>query len=399
MVVYLSLILPVIWFIILIMRKLFLALTFLIIPLICFGLQKQKITIIPWSSADSDLVLLLESSLLDKDTVIVYHSFISNLSSSFDPMAYMFSEKLSGVLIVSNNNILVFSTKGFLRKFVVKDNIDNIANRVSDFFPPKEPEKIIKEITEIDYISPLEEKGIRHSVSFMVGYEGYPSTRFWFKTNYGIGSYNIEFYSKDSIVPIVGLSYILDSRYFSISFGGNFSFVNPSEVWGIDLSFGFWMFKGFFFVGAYVLIEKFSLNLDSFYYLWNNQYISLKETVNIVPEKVNFLNLYVYPILKFKFSKRDILTVNPLLGFGGSLIDYDVVFDGSVNESSGPPRFLGIVFSFDFGISEKFTIRPSLKFLINTFNYSGLVKDLGNFNLYFSQDILSIVSFEIVYSF
>ncbi len=328
-----------------------------------FGLKNQTITILPKEENDNKICLWLEAELSESDKVNVYHSF-ENPTIGNEAM-FMVNKKLSGLLIVEKSNINVFTTKGLLTNLTITEtNIKDIVKTITQIFPPKEPEKIIKEITEIDYISPLEEKTPKHSLSLQMGYLGEEISFLKYETN------DFEQYYRDigkisPKIPAVYIGYHFDSRYFSYSL--IFNLTQDLSSFGVELIPGLWLFKGFMFLGLDVFLE-------------NTTRITINSNLNLYLSpntKITLLTLSITPFIKFKLSKDDHIGISPLLLFRLGIshrIDSEqnlILQETELQDQErNTPKFIGLCTYFELKMIENVSLVLSTKILTPPVNRS-----------------------------
>jgi hypothetical protein len=344
------------------MKKLFF-LVCLFILLIQFGLvrnvypeelAKQKISIITLTKDFNSLMIesLLYSKLMETNEVIIKDTF-GELPTDF--LFFMYQNKISGLVIISNSNIMIYTTKGLITNMsnVTPNEISNVSSYLLSVYKPAPPEKIYKDIEKIDYISPLEETNIRPSISIGIAlYNPFPIEGIYTNvTNTSGGNTNIY---QDNILKnnfgqngvAVSLGFGIDTRYFS--FDTSLRVGMNSTYYGASVNTGVWLLKGFLMVGLGIEYSRYEFNLrDYVTNIFSNDYRSA----------LNYINLS--PILKFKFDKTSSLTVIPLIGF--TIVSQDgfrEITDNNikstlmaeVGEPSGPIRFLCLKVLYEQGI-------------------------------------------------
>lgn len=382
------------------MRKIIIACILFLTSSVGFGLQNQTIIVLPMDEESTKLGLQIETKLMNSGKVNIKHYF-DTLPNDFDPMLFMFNQKLSGLIIVSNNTLQIFSAKGFETNIVMdKDNFESSVSLILSIFPQKEPEKIIKDITEIDYISPLEDRKTTHSFSLYLGYGKGSIYLLTIQTNGGGYTYTQEFSLGDNI-PLFMLAYNLGSRYFYFSVGLNttLNFANP--LFGLNLTGGLWMFKGFLSFGVDVLIENFIYNPQFFtkYDSMNNKYIPLtSEYPNSRIPRFSLLTLYVSPIMKLRLTRNDIITFIPIFIFSSEVAGDNVVFSDVNTGGRGAPTFLGLGLSIEMGITDNVSIESVIKVLLDSINREGYIKT-SDINLMFLREFFGFTLVGVKYKF
>jgi hypothetical protein len=300
------------------MKKLFF-LVCLFILLIQFGLArnvypeelaKQKISIITLTKDFNSLMIesLLYSKLMETNEVIIKDTF-GELPTDF--LFFMYQNKISGLVVISNSNIMVYTTKGLITNMsnVTLNEISNVSSYLLSVCKPAPPEKIYKDIEKIDYISPLEETNIRPSISIGIAlYDPFPIEGIYINvTNTSGGNTNIYWYNilknnSDQNGVAVSLGFGIDTRYFS--FDTSLRVGMNNTYYGASVNTGVWLLKGFLMIGLGIEYSRYEFNLrDYVTNIFSNDYIAA----------LNYINLS--PILKFKFDKTSSLAVAPLVGF------------------------------------------------------------------------------------
>jgi len=345
------------------MKKLFF-LVCLFILLIQFGLvrnvhseelAKQKISIITLTKDFNSLMIesLLYSKLMETNEVIIKDTF-GELPTDF--LFFMYQNKISGLVIVSNSNIMVYTTKGLITNMsnVTPNEISNVSSYLLSVYKPAPPEKIYKDIEKIDYISPLEETNIRPSISIGIAlYNPFPIEGIYINvTNTSGGNTNIYWYNIlknnfDQNGVAVSLGFGIDTRYFS--FDTSLRVGMNSTYYGASVNTGVWLLKGFLMIGLDIEYSRYEFNLrDYVTNIFSNDYIAA----------LNYINLS--PILKFKFDKTSSLTVAPLVGFTmvskdgfGEITDNNTKSNLTENLGEGlpgPMKFLCLKVMYEQGI-------------------------------------------------
>lgn len=368
------------------------------ISLICFifityasGIQNQTISVIPEDIDSKITAMLIETKLANSGKLNIYYN-IGDVGDDNEKMKFMYEKKLSGLLAISDKTLRVFTTKGLITNIpLTDDNIEAVVSNILEIFPPREPEKILKEIVEIDYVSPLEETRTRHSIAVHIN-STQPIMRFEkesFQTNINMGQTNIFPITEDfeqkpdySIRYMFGLSYGLDTRYFSLSLGLSIE-PKPNPSFCIDLSSGFWFFKGFMMIGLGMLYEHSVFETKGF-----ARYNNYSETLNLQSglERVSFDNLYFFPFVKLKFSKNESLSFIPILTLSMNVNRENVVLDNNVSENVGV-RFLGIMVSFETSIIDNVFLGFQIKALTLSLGNTGYLSDGSNIVFVYSASI------------
>ncbi|MCX8029660.1 MAG: hypothetical protein N2712_06680 [Brevinematales bacterium] len=335
-----------------------------------FALQNQTIAVLPTSTNDTRNCMIIETELANSRKVNIKYFIIESLEKDFDPMAFMYNQKISGLVIISNNEVFLFSTKGLIKSIRI-NNIEEISFEILNAFPPKEQEKIIKEIVEIDYISPLEEKNPKHSIRLSLGYS-ISQIEYIFLTN--LPQQTINFSHRNLPRYTFSIGYEIDTRYFSGSVGLIYCTDFDHGDFGSFLSGGISFFRGFLLLGTEIILQKTTFNPSKATTEYNNS-IKLGDLLPNITN-ISFIELYTLPIIKFKFSKNDSLSLSPLILFSINLPVDGVEFRDDLvipNRGTPPPRFIGINISFDIGISENVISGINMKFLLNSINREGYI--------------------------
>jgi len=319
-------------------------------------LAKQKISIITLTKDFNSLMIesLLYSKLMETNEVIIKDTF-GELPTDF--LFFMHQNKISGSVVISNSNIMVYTTKGLITNIsnVTPNEISNVSSYLLSVYKPAPPEKIYKDIEKIDYISPLEETNIRPSISIGIAlYNPFPISDICTNaTNVDNDNKNTNTYW-DNILKnnfgqssvAVSLGFGIDTRYFS--FDTSLRVGMNSTYYGASVNSGVWLLKGFLMVGLGIEYSRYEFNLGD--YVTN---IFSKD----YKAALNYINLS--PILKFKFEKTSSLTVAPLVGFtivspdGFSKITNNNIKSNLTENLGGPPgpiRFLCLKVSYEQGI-------------------------------------------------
>ncbi|MFN4245135.1 MAG: hypothetical protein ACK4F9_03170 [Brevinematia bacterium] len=356
----------------------------LIVFVLCFGwafaLNNKTITVVS-KDKDSKFQLWLESKLSGSGKVNLFNYF-ANVDDSFDEISLIVENKLSGVLVIKESTLFVFTPKGLVTNMALSDtNMDKVAEEVVRIFPPEVPEKIVKEIKEIDYVSPLEVKSPKHSLSLQLGtsFQALNVRTILTDANFNVYERRLDY--SDYSPPIsIFLGYHFDSRYFSLSLILSSSLDSNISSIGMELIPGFWLFKGFMFVGLDLVIHNVKHKLyQEFYDKWN----VLRNV------EVSFLTLYVLPIFKFKLSKDDIIGVSPLISFSYTLSGNNVnleLLQSYKGEEGGPPMFIGINTYLEMKVVGNISLDLSIKIVTHSFNRSGSI--VSNPYLKFMEEIL-----------
>ena len=345
------------------MKKLF-SLVCLFILLIQFGLvrnvyseelSKQKISIITLTKDFNSLMIesLLYSKLMETNEVIIKDTF-GELPTDF--LFFMYQNKISGLVVISNSNIMVYTTKGLITNMsnVTPNEISNVSSYLLAVYKPAPPEKIYKDIEKIDYISPLEETNIRPSISIGIAlYNPFPIEGIYINvTNTSGGNTNIYWYNIlknnfDQNGVAVSLGFGIDTRYFS--FDTSLRVGMNNTYYGALVNTGVWLLKGFLMIGLGIEYSRYEFNLrDYVTNIFSNDYRAA----------LNYINLS--PILKFKFDKTSSLAVAPLVGFTmvskdgfGEITDNNTKSNLTENLGEGPPgpmKFLCLKVMYEQGI-------------------------------------------------
>jgi hypothetical protein len=318
-------------------------------------LAKQKISIITLTKDFNSLMIesLLYSKLMETNEVIIKDTF-GELPTDF--LFFMYQNKISGLVVISNSNIMVYTTKGLITNMsnVTPNEISNVSSYLLSIYKPAPPEKIYKEIEKIDYISPLEETNIRPSISIRIAlYDPFPIEGLYINvTNTSGGNTNIYWDNilKNNFVHngvAVSLGFGIDTRYFS--FDTSLRVGMNSTYYGVSVNTGVWLLKGFLMVGLGIEYSRYEFNLrDYVTNIFSNDYRAA----------LNYINLS--PILKFKFDKTSSLTVAPLVGF--TIVSQDgfrEITDNNIKSEltqnlgegpSGPMKFLCLKVMYEQGI-------------------------------------------------
>ncbi|MCS7298811.1 MAG: hypothetical protein RMJ37_02460 [Spirochaetia bacterium] len=353
------------------------------------GIQNQTISVIPEDSDSRFMAMLMETKLANSGKLNIYYH-IGKIGDDNEKMKFMSDNKLSGLLAISNKTLRIFTTKGLLTNISLSDDkVEAIVSNILEIFPPKEPEKILKEIVEIDYVSPLEETRTKHSIAVHIN-PTQPIIRLEKEslgTNINMGQTNIFPITEDfeqkpeySIRYMIGLSYGLDTRYFSLSLGLSIE-PKPSPNFCIDLSSGFWFFKGFMMIGLGMLYEHSVFEIRGFT-KHNNETLNLQSDL----ERISFDNLYLFPVVKLKFSKNEALSFIPLLVLSGNVGGENVVIDSSAAEP-GNVRFLGIMISFETSFIDNISLGFQIKALTLSLGTTGYLLDGSNIVFVYSASI------------
>jgi hypothetical protein len=337
------------------MKKLFF-LVCLFILLIQFGLvrnvyseelAKQKISIITLTKDFNSLMIesLLYSKLMETNEVIIKDTF-GKLPTDF--LFFMYQNKISGLVVISNSNIMVYTTKGLITNMsnVTPNEIINVSSYLLSVYKPAPPEKIYKDIEKIDYISPLEETNIRPSISIGIAlYDPFPIEGLY--TNWVTYWYNILKNNFDQNGVAVSLGFGIDTRYFS--FDTSLRVGMNNTYYGASVNTGVWLLKGFLMIGLGIEYSRYEFNLrDYVTNIFSNDYRAA----------LNYINLS--PILKFKFDKTSSLAVAPLIGFTmvsqdgfGEITDNNTKSNLTKNLGEGlpgPTKFLCLKVMYEQGI-------------------------------------------------
>jgi hypothetical protein len=318
-------------------------------------LAKQKISIITLTKDFNSLMIesLLYSKLMETNEVIIKDTF-GELPTDF--LFFMYQNKISGLVVISNSNIMVYTTKGLITNIsnVTPNEISNVSSYLLSIYKPAPPEKIYKEIEKIDYISPLEETNIRPSISIGIAlYDPFPIGGIYTNaTNISNGNTNTYWDNilKNNFVQngvAVSLGFGIDTRYFS--FDTSLRVGMNSTYYGVSVNTGVWLLKGFLMVGLGIEYSRYEFNLrDYVTNIFSNDYMVA----------LNYINLS--PILKFKFDKISSLTVAPLVGFTmvskdgfGEITDNNIKSELIQNLGEGlpgPMKFLCLKVMYEQGI-------------------------------------------------
>lgn len=360
--------------------------------------QKQTISVIPEDKDSEVMSMLIEAKIADSGKLNIYYHF-GPTDKETDRMKFMFDNKLSGLLTISNNTLRVFTTKGLLTNFfLTENNVEEVVSNIIEAFPPKEPEKIIKDITEIDYVSPLEETKPRHSLALFAGVTHFiiNFNKSHTSTNITGGQTNISYSPKtfiqtpeSRIRSLLGLGYGLDTRYFSLSLGISLEpKIDPS--FQVELSGGFWFFKGFMMIGLGALYEHTTFSLSNF--AEDNNNLNLLSFYS-EPDNISLNNIYFYPIAKIKLSKNDILSFSPLLAIPVNIGGENIVIEDI--QSDKGPNFIGITLSLETEVLDNVLLGFQIKIMTTT-SEGYLHNDR---NITFSYDVLSVDSLFLRYKF
>ncbi|MEN2997446.1 MAG: hypothetical protein ABDH28_00180 [Brevinematia bacterium] len=386
-------------------KLLFVFLTNILFLTHTFSVQNQTISVLPENEKDIVMSMIIEAKLSSSGKLNLYYYF-GTIDKEVDKMKFMYDNKLSGLIVVSNNIAKIFTTKGLLTNILLTEgNIETVVSNIIDIFPPKEPEKTLKEIVEIDYVSPLEETKPRHSLLLYV-----EPTKSWvgfyktvFETNISGGQTNIYSYEawfsqKPDVATkyMFGLGYSLDTRYFSLSLLASFE-PDPDLSLKTELVGGFWLFKGFMMVGLVLLYERIVFELSNFIEIRGSIH-NYDNTLNLYSQidKIRFENIYLLPNIKLKFSKNDIISFTPFLTLSANIGAENVIIDESVLETTSP-RFIGIVLSIETGIFDNFLLGFELKAVTLSIGKGGYLLD--NRDIKFTHDVSISESLFLKYRF
>ncbi len=262
-------------------------------------LVKQKISIITLTKDFNSLFTeaILYSKLMETNEIIIQDTFGDQPT---DFLFFMYQNKLSGLIVITNTNIMIFTTKGLITniKHVSTENIEEISSYILSVYKPTLPKKIYQEIEKIDYISPLEETNLRFNL--YVGTTLYKTfdTEIYTNTNQIIRRSESE--SRGGVG--ISLGFGIDTRY--ISFDTSIRLGLDNTYYGISTMGGVWLLKGFLMIGLGINLSRYEYSLKDY----NNIIFSDENRIAI-----NYLT--TFPLLKFKFDKTSSILVSPLIGF------------------------------------------------------------------------------------
>lgn len=341
-----------------------------------FALVNQNICIIAQNPEDSVFETWLENEIAKNTNINIFYSF---KYENLDPMAFMFQQKLSGLIIIKNSNLTIYDTKGQLTNLTITPkNIENISKLILTLFPPKEKEKIIKEIEEIDYVSQLEEPIPKHSISLGLGMNisglEILSSSYWYHENSD---------SKSRFLPVI--EYSLNTRYFYFSLG-----LGISDRWKISSQLGVWLFKSFMLIGIETSLINLNYNLESFV---RDPNVSLLSSTTINNKQCSLTLLNFIPIIKFKFSKNDILTITPIIAVPIVIKTENLTLqDDSKIRSS--VKYIGIMVSMELGIISNLSLGYTLEILAPPIISTGYLNENNKINFRLSMYSESVLFFK-----
>jgi hypothetical protein len=271
------------------MRRIYCIFLLIFLSSFSFGLVNQNVCIIAKNPEDSVFEMLLENELSKSTNINIYYSF--KYDENTDPLEFMFSQKISGLIVINKSNLTIYNTKGEITNLAIRDqNIQEFVNLIISLFPPKEKEKIVKEIEKIDYVSQLEEYNPKHSISIGLGinrdYSKIVSDNRWYEQGKESGS---------KILPII--EYSLNTRYIYFSLGLGIPDIGISDRWKLSSQLGLWLFKSFLLIGIESSLIKLSYETKNF----KDRSANYLQT-QLSNFSLTLLNLT--PLLKFKFSKK-----------------------------------------------------------------------------------------------
>ncbi len=283
---------------------------------------------------------LLEYSLManmgNSENVVLRLLFKRKEDLPKDIREIMFLEKVSGLVVIDNSNVVIFSTKGQITNMNYS-NLGNISevilNIIEKNFPKKEKAKVIKEIEEIDYISQLEEA--TPYLSFTIGFlNSLPGYRIVYYNTNNQATF-LQDYNLASLFMGVSLSVSFDSRYFFGKLRFNLP-ANNSENFSVGSILGLWFFRGFMMFG--VDVNGFRTFVSGELEVVSYQNDQQKITNISIAQTTTFWRLAVQPVVAVKFTKDVIITVNPIFtGVSFLLLPPEYNSETYNSESGGPP--------------------------------------------------------------